>query len=55
MGDAVRGSLYLKSSWRVGAALAVPLLLAAASCLPKPSTTARQGGRAVTLYAFSVM
>jgi len=33
----------------------VPLLLVAASCLPKPSTTPRGGGRNVTLYAFSVM
>jgi sulfate transport system substrate-binding protein len=33
----------------------VPLLLLAASCLPKSSTTPRGGSRAVTLYAFSVM
>jgi len=55
MRDAVRGGLYLKPSRRASALLALPLLLLAASCLPKPSTTARAGGRAVTLYAFSVM
>jgi sulfate/thiosulfate transport system substrate-binding protein len=55
MRDAVRGRLYLEPSWRVGALLAVPLLLLAASCLPKQSTTEHKGSRAVTLYGFSVM
>src|SRR5215210_6390128 len=55
MRDAVRGKLYSGASWRVAALLVVPLLLLAASCLPKQSTTERKGSRAVTLYAFSVM
>lgn len=53
--DAVRGRLYFKGSWRAAALLAVPLLLLAASCLPKSSTVSRGGSRNVTLYAFSVM